>query len=140
MRKLILILLLVVGCISAAFSLGMDSTLKQELFAQYLEKGMEHSDNWEFNDAIHCFQKALTYKPGDPLATKMLQLNKERKAELEIEYAIQIMKILEYADKQYALADYEKALNYYERYKKLSGTADRDEKIEDCKMKINEKK
>jgi tetratricopeptide (TPR) repeat protein len=110
-----------------------DSVKLQKKYKAYYEKGMEYSNSGNFDEAINCFEKALSFKPDDPDATKMLELNRKRKSEHVNELESQVKKILEYADRQYKDANYEKALLYYERYKKLSGATDRDEQIKVCK-------
>lgn len=110
-----------------------DSVNLQKKFEAYYEMGMKYSNSGNFDEAINCFEKALSFKPDDPEATKMLELNRKRKSEHVNELESQVKKILVYADKQYKDANYEKALLYYERYKSRSGATDRDEQIKICK-------
>lgn len=139
MTKLFLSVFFLISVVSGASAQNKDSVKLQEKYKAYYEKGMEYSHAGDFNEAIIYFEQALSIKPDDPEATKMLELNRKRKYEHENEFESQKKKILEFADKQYDAANYEKALLYYERYKKLFGAADRDEQIKICKEKTGKK-
>ncbi|HYG51922.1 MAG TPA: hypothetical protein VD905_13515, partial [Flavobacteriales bacterium] len=116
-----------------------DMAAKKKLYDAEIAIATKDFSAGEFAKAIEGYKKALAIIPDDKYAAEQIA-----KAETEMknkadQFAAQLQKLLDQADKDFNAEKYTDAKGYYERYLKLKGTDSYAEgRIKECDTKIAE--